>query len=158
MNNMKRFPHLLIASLMLLFAACEDKIEPIPTLEVNAINLEGTWQLTEWRNAPLADSTYVYIVLDRKEQAFRIYDNMASMYPRLATGLFTLDNDYKLGDIISGTYDHEGGAWNHEYLVTDLYEESMTWTATDDATDVQKFVRVASVPAHIIEAARNIAE
>lgn len=155
---MKRLPYLLIASLALLFSACEEKIEPIPTLEVNAINLDGTWQLTEWRNAPLADSTYVYIVLSRKDQTFQMYENMASMYPRLTTGEFELANDYQKGDIISGTYDYEGGAWSHEYLVTDLYEESMKWTATDDATDVQKFVRVASVPTHIIEAARNIAE
>ena len=158
MYIMKRIFPLLIVSLVLLFAACDDKIEPIPTLEVNAINLDGTWQLTEWRDAPLADSTYVYVVLSRKDLAFRIYDNLSSMYPRLATGEFELTNDYKAGDVISGVYDYEGGAWNHEYRVTDLYEESMIWTATDDVTDVQKFVRVSEVPTYIVEAVRKVME
>ena len=156
MYIMKRIFPLLIVSLVLLFAACDDKIEPIPTLEVNAINLDGTWQLTEWRDAPLADSTYVYVVLSRKDLAFRIYDNLSSMYPRLLTGSFELEKDYKVGDIISGTYDHERGAWNHEYLITCLHKECMTWTATDDATDAQHFVRVAEVPSYIVEAVREV--
>ena len=156
---MKKIFHLLIVTFVFFFAACDDTTETIiPTLEVNPINLNGTWQLAEWRNAPLADSTYVYIILSRKDLSFRIYDNMASMYPSLTSGTFELENDYKLGDIISGIYDYEQGSWNHSYIVTDLNEESMIWTATDDATDVQKFVRVASVPTHIMESAREIVE
>ena len=155
---MKRFSHLFIVSLVVLFSACDDKIEPIPALEVNAINLDGTWQLAEWRDAPLADSTYVYIVLSRKDLTFRIYDNLSSMYPRLATGEFELTNDYKAGDVISGVYDYGGGAWNHEYRVTDLYEGSMIWTATDDVADVQKFVRVSEVPTYIVDAVREVVE
>lgn len=154
---MRRIFNLLILSLMLLFAACDDKIETnIPALPVNAINLDGTWELTRWNEAPLADSTYVYVVLSRKGQTFRIYENMASMYPRLVTGKFELKNDYKIGDIISGSYDYEGGVWNHEYLITNLYEECMTWTATDDAADVQQFVRVAEVPSYIVESVREV--
>ena len=157
MNLMKRIFQLLIVSVIILFTACDDKIETnVPTLPVNAINLDGTWELTRLNEAPLADSTFVYIVLSRKNQTFRIYENMASMYPRLVTGSFELENDYKTGDIISGVYDYEGGAWNHEYLITNLYKECMTWTATDDAADVQQFVRVAEVPSHIIEAVREV--
>lgn len=156
---MKRIFHFLIVSLAILFVACDDKIETeVPTLEVNAINLDGTWELAHWNDAPLADSTYVYIVLNRKNQTFRIYENMASMYPRLVTGSFELKKDYKVGDIISGIYDFEGGSWNHEYLITNLYKESMTWTATDDASDVQQFMRVAEVPSYIVEAVREIKE
>jgi hypothetical protein len=156
MNLMKRFSQLFIASVVLLMAACDDEIETVlPTpLEVNVMNVEGTWRLAEWRGAPLADSTFVYMVLDRKGQMFSLYENMASMYPRLVTGKFELEKEHKQGDVIRGTYDHELGAWNHDYLVTALYAESMVWIATDDETDKQKFVRVADVPEHILEAVR----
>ena len=92
-------------------------------------------------------------MLDRKG-TFSIYDNLSSMYPVCHTGAFTLDEDWRVGHIISGTYDFGLGAWGHQYIITDLYKESMVWTAKDDATDVQKFVRVADVPEHILEAIR----
>lgn len=156
---MKKIINALFLALFVVCTGCTEPEEmPIPTLEVNYINLDGAWQLTEWQDAPLADSTFLYIVLDRKEHTFKIYENMASMYPVLLTGSFELENDYKVGDIIRGTYDHENGNWNHEYLITSLYEESMVWTATDDATDKQKFERVAEVPAHILEAVREVVE
>ena len=154
---MKRIFPLLFVSLALLSTACDDKLETsVPALEVNAINLDGTWELTRWNEAPLADSTYLYVVLSRKSQTFRIYDNLGTMYPRLVTGTYELEKDYKVGDIISGTYDYEGGVWNHDYLITCLHEECMTWTATDDAADVQHFVRVAEVPSCIVEAVREV--
>lgn len=151
---MKKIFPLLLLSLMTTFTACEKPIEEIPALEVNYINLDGTWQLAEWNDAPLAEGTWLYIVLDRKEHTFKVYDNLNSMYPYLSTGVFGITNDWRVGDIISGTYDYGKGAWGHEYIVTDLYQESMLWTAKDDATDKQKFVRVAEVPAEIVEAVR----
>lgn len=151
---MKKIFPLLFLALMTAFTACEKPIEEIPALEVNYINLDGTWQLAEWNDAPLADGTWLYIVLDRKEHTFKVYDNLNSMYPHLSTGVFEITNDWRVGDIISGTYDYDNGAWNHDYIVTDLYQESMLWTAKDDATEVQKFVRVAEVPADIMDAVR----
>lgn len=151
---MKKIFPLLFLALMTAFTACEKPIEEIPALEVNYINLDGTWQLAEWNDAPLADGTWLYIVLDRKEHTFKVYDNLNSMYPHLSTGVFEITNDWRVGDIISGTYDYANGAWNHDYIVTDLYQESMLWTAKDDAAEVQKFVRVAEVPADIVDAVR----
>lgn len=151
---MKKIFPLLLLTLTTAFTACEKPIEEIPALEVNYINLDGTWQLAEWNDASLADGTWLYIVLDRKEHTFKVYDNLNSMYPHLSTGVFEITNDWRVGDIISGTYDYDNGAWNHDYIVTDLYQESMLWTAKDDATEVQKFVRVAEVPADIMDAAR----
>ena len=42
-----------------------------------------------------------------------------------------------------GKYDYDGGLWGHDYIVTDLTATSMTWTAKDDETFVQKFERPA---------------
>lgn len=151
---MKKLTNLLMLALLFVGASCNPEEIIEPTLVVNTYNLDGTWQLAELNEAPLADSTFLYIVLDRKG-TFSIYDNMSSMYPVLQTGTFSLEQDWRVGDIISGTYDYDLGTWNHEYIITDLYKESMVWTAKDDATDVQKFVRVATVPDHIVEAVRK---
>lgn len=155
---MKKTLNLLMLMFIFVATSCTPPEEPTePTLAVNTFNLEGTWQLSEWNKHPLADSTYLYIVLDR-DLSFSIYDNLSSMYPTCLTGTFSLEEDWRAGHIISGTYDFDRGAWGHKYIITDLYKESMTWTAKDDATDVQKFVRVASVPTYIIESVRKIEE
>jgi hypothetical protein len=152
---MKKITNLLMLLAVVLFAACEKTIESPETLEVKPYNLEGTWQLAEFNGCTLAEGTYVYLVLDRKD-SFEEYYNTQSMGVELKTGTYKLENDWRIGDIISGTYDYQNGEWNHEYIITDLYEESMTWTAKDDAAEVQKFVRVAEVPAEIVESARKM--
>ena len=139
---------------VVLFAACDKTIETPETLEVKPYNLEGTWVLAELSGNALADSAYVYLVIDRG-YTYEIYENTASMYPVLFTGKYELEYDWRVGDVISGTYDYDLGAWGHEYVITDLYEKSMTWTAKDDASYVQKFVRVDAVPAEIVEAVRK---
>lgn len=152
---MKKIINILMLALIAVCTSCTPEETPEPILPVNTYNLDGTWQLAQLNDAPLADSTYLYIVLDRKG-TFSIYTNLSSMYPVMQTGKFTIEEDWRIGSIISGTYDFDLGAWNHEYIITDLYKESMVWTAKDDATDVQKFVRVADVPEHITEAVRPV--
>ena len=152
---MKKIFNLLMLFAVALFAACDETVEPIETLEVKPYNMEGTWMLAELNGSALADSTYVYLVLDRR-CTYEIYENTASMYPVLFTGKYELEYDWRVGDVISGTYDYELGAWGHEYVITDLYKESMVWTAKDDASYVQKFVRVDAVPAEIVEAVRRV--
>ena len=140
---------------VVLFAACDKTIETPETLEVKPYNLEGTWVLAELSGNALADSAYVYLVIDRG-YTYEIYENTASMYPVLFTGKYELEYDWRVGDVISGTYDYDLGAWAHEYVITELYEKSMTWTAKDDASYVQKFVRVDAVPTEIVEAVRRV--
>lgn len=151
---MKKITNLLMLLAIALFASCDDPIEIPETLEVKPYNLEGTWMLAEMNGAALADGSYVYLVIDRG-YTFEIYENTASMYPVLFTGKYELEYDWRAGDVISGTYDYELGAWGHEYVITDLYKNSMTWTAKDDASYVQKFVRVAEIPSEIVEVVRK---
>lgn len=152
---MKKIFNLLMLFAVALFTACDETVEPIKTLEVKPYNMEGTWMLAELNGSALVDSTYVYLVLDRR-CTYEIYENTASMYPVLFTGKYELEYDWRVGDVISGTYDYELGAWGHEYVITDLYKESMVWIAKDDASYVQKFVRVDAVPAEIVEAVRRV--
>ena len=152
---MKKIFNLLMLFAVALFAACDETVEPIETLEVKPYNMEGTWMLAELNGSALVDSIYVYLVLDRR-CTYEIYENTASMYPVLFTGKYELEYDWRVGDVISGSYDYELGAWGHEYVITDLYKESMVWTAKNDASYVQKFVRVDAVPAEIVEAVRRV--
>lgn len=151
---MKKITNLLMLLAIMLYASCEKPVETPNSLDVKPYYLEGVWQLAKWNGGALADETYVYLVIDRK-YTFEIYNNTASMYPVLSTGIYELEYDWRVGDIIRGTYDFQMGTWTHEYVITDLYESSMTWTAKDDASEVQKFVRVAEVPAEILEAVRK---
>lgn len=151
---MKKIINLLLLLAVVLFVACDETIETPETLEVKPYNLEGTWVLAELNGDALADSAYVYLVIDRG-YTYEIYENTASMYPVLFTGKYELEYDWRVGDVISGTYDYDLGAWDHEYVITNLYEKSMTWTAKGDASYVQEFVRVDAVPAEIVEAVRK---
>ena len=118
---MKKITNLLMLLAVVLLAACEPIDTTVPTLEVKPYNLEGAWMLAEMNGAALADGSYVYLVIDRR-YTYEIYENTASMYPVLFTGEYKLEYDWRVGDVISGTYDYELGAWGHEYIMTDLDE------------------------------------
>ncbi len=144
--------------LLTCFIACNDEAEEaLPqTLEVNYANLNGTWQLVKWNEAEIEPGLYCYITFDRNERTFKMYQKFDSMYARCITGSFSIEEDYYLGYLISGTYDYEQGAWNHEYIVTDLtVDGSMTWTAKDDVNDQSIYRRCDGVPEEIVAEARD---
>lgn len=150
-----------IFKLMALFAflfcltSCDDDEPVIPTLEVTPANLNGTWELSEWNGAPLAEGTYCYITFNRKEQTFEMYQKFDSMYAVTSPENFSIEVDPYLGSIISGDYDFGNGDWNNKYIVTDLLESgSMIWTAKDDENDVNKYIRCDKVPEEIIAEAK----
>lgn len=137
------------------FTACSEHEEPeVVTLDVNYANLNGTWYLSEWNGQPLPDGVYFYVIFNRADHSFKIYQNMDSMYARLITGTFEIQDDPYLGFVLSGEYDNGNGEWNNEYIVTDLLETgSMIWTVKDDADDVSKYQRCDGVPEEIVREA-----
>lgn len=137
---------------LLCFASCDDDTPAVTSLEVTPANLNGTWKLSEWNGQPLDENLYFYIIFNRRDRTFEVYQNMESMYAFYQSGSFIIETDPYVGYIISGEYDFGNGSWNHEYVVTDLMPEgSMVWTAKDNASDVQKFVRCDGVPQDIID-------
>ena len=157
----KLFTLLVIALFACGFAACSsDDDEPEePSLEVTPANLHGTWKLAEWNGEPLAEGTYCYIVLNRKDQTFEMYQKFDSMYGRHITGSFAIKNDPYQGYIISGSYDNGMGDWNQSYLVTRLLASgSMIWTAKDDVTDISRYERCNEVPAEILKDCKDLTE
>ena len=162
MKYVKHLFTLLIAvllSLALVSCSSDDDIEEEPSLEVTPANLHGTWRLVTWNDGePVPDGVYCYIVFNRREQTFDIYQSFDSMYGRHITGTFSVASDPYLGYVISGSYDYDRGEWAHSYIVTRLVASgSMIWTAKDDPGDVCRYERCAEVPAEV-QAACNAAQ
>lgn len=150
--------NLLKISLLLLlavgFTGCDDDNSyEDPGLEVTLYNLSGTWKLETWNNGEtLADGSYVYIELSYRDgNEFTIYQNLDSFGPRRITGVYNLYTDDALGSILRGMYDYENGDWSHRYIVSDLFADRMTWTATDDAQNVSLYVRCDGIPQEILD-------
>lgn len=140
--------------------SCSDDEEIVVVeLDINYANLNGIWRLAEWNGEPLADGTYCYIELSRKDRTFKMYHNMDSMFARLITGSFELEDDPYLGFVISGKYDYGQGSWNNEYIITDLLETgSMIWTVNGDDSDISKYERCDAIPDNVLDEIRDSEE
>ena len=148
---------LALSVLLIGFSACSDDedVPVVPTLDVNYANLNGVWSLTEWNGNPMDGDVYCYIVFDRRNHTFKLYQKFDSTYARCITGEFQLEEDDDWGFVISGTYDYGMGDWNHEYIISDLLATgSMTWTVKGDDTDVCIYTRCDGVPAEVIAEAK----
>lgn len=133
------------------FASSCEKVDNDPQpeqLEVNSNNISGEWELVEWNGNALAEGTYVYLDIKRKDKEYTMYQNMDSFtnVPHVITGTYTLSTDVELGAIIRGIYDHDCGEWAHRYVIKSLTANEMVWVATDDSSFTQKFVRVDNIP------------
>ncbi len=141
----------------------DDQEEIKPVLDVNYANIAGTWQLSEWNGERMEDARYYYITFDRKavdgKRGFLIYTNLNSATSQRISGAFTLERDDELYDLISGTYDYQlstDDEWLHEYIITNLYEDSMVWTAKDDEAEIRVYKRCDEVPEDIVLGTRGL--
>ena len=153
MNNMK---NILKMAMMLLFVcsftACSDdeNIEPQP-LEVTPNNISGIWRLEELNGEAIPEGTFCYIEYVRSDRTFTIYQKFDSMYPRCITGVYSIEKDPYKGYVLSGEYDYGMGEWNNDYIVTSLYETTMTLTADNETGEISKYERCDEVPSDIID-------
>lgn len=149
---MNRFFKTAALMLVLVLAACtrEEETAPKP-LEVTPNNISGIWTLTEVNGEQLPDGLYCYIEFVRRDRTYTMYQKFDSMYPRRLTGTYEITKDEYKGYILSGKYDYGTGNWNHSYIVTDLYEESMLLTADSQSGDICKYVRCNEVPFEIVD-------
>ncbi len=135
------------------FLSCEKPGEeslPAEPLPVTPTNINGTWQLTEWKGSELPAGRYFYIEFIRRDNLFKSYENTSTYEVHKETGYYSITLDDFGGSVIRGMLDNSmGQEWNHSYLVTDLYEDSMVWTVVDDPEDVSVFRRVDAIPVEI---------
>lgn len=144
MKRFLRFAALLSA--LALLGACDDDMYVTP-LEVTNNNIAGTWQLAEWNGAPLAEGSFVYIEFIRKDAKYVMYQNLDSFGTRKLTGPVSSSTTTRSWVRSSAAATTTApGDWAHRYIVTDFTETSMVWTAKDDRSDVQVFVRCDGIP------------
>lgn len=134
------------------FTACSDdeNIEPQP-LEVTPNNISGIWRLEELNGEAIPEGTFCYIEYVRSDRTFTIYQKFDSMYPRCITGVYSIEKDPYKGYVLSGEYDYGMGEWNNDYIVTSLYETTMTLTADNETGEISKYERCDEVPSDIID-------
>lgn len=152
---MKKLLKIALLLCSVLVWACDDDGQPVePSLNVTANNLAGTWRLATWRGEPLAEGSFVYFEFVRKDQTFKLYQNLDSFGLVMKSGRFSITTDEKLGAaVLSGDYDHSLNAtWAHRYVVRDLTKTSMTWIVTIDEGDVTVYERCDGIPAEILAA------
>ena len=144
----KKILTILVSAVALISCQVEPENIELPQLDVNAHNISGSWKLVEWNGSALYETTYMYVNFVRNDRTFTIYQNLDSFnnVPHVATGSFYIDMDMELGAIIRGMYDHDSGDWAHRYVVKSLTASEMIWAAKDDASYVQKFAKVDSIP------------
>lgn len=136
----------LLSLALTICGACNDDDEADTPLTPNANNIAGTWQLTQFDGATLAEGSYVYVEFIRKDMKFKMYDNLVSSELRILTGEFNILEEEGQGTVIRGKYDHAVGDWQHVYRIDEFTAERMVWTAMDDPQDVSVYERCAGIP------------
>ena len=134
-----------------LFVACskDDNEYQEPQLDVTPNNIAGCWMLESYDNGQtLVDGSYVYIDFVRADKTYTLYQNIDSQYMRAITGHYFIYTDDEKGAIIRGNYDYGNGDWSHRYVVTELTEGRMVWTALDNPADVSVYIR-ATLPSDL---------
>lgn len=149
MNRLKSILAMFAVAILAIACQKEPSGPQVEYLDVTPNNISGKWQLVEWDGQPLAEGTYFYIEIVRKDKKYTIWQNFGSI-PENAhkvTGSYNIVTDVLLGAIIRGKYDFDGGLWAYDYEVNDLTSDRMTWVAIDDDNSfTQKFVRVSDIP------------
>ena len=148
---MKRIFRLFVLAMMATAVAvsCNDKEDYVePTLDVTPNNIAGCWSLDSWSGGELSSGSYVYIDFVRADKTYTLYQNIDSQYMRAITGHYFIYTDDEKGAIIRGNYDYGNGDWSHRYVVTELTEGRMVWTALDNPADVSVYIR-ATLPSDL---------
>lgn len=144
--DMKRFLELaVVLCVAMVMVSCEKNWNAgNDFLDVTPNNISGVWRLESYDNGvKLAEGSYYYIDLVRKDKTFVTYDNLSSMEMRKRTGRFDIVTDGAA--VVFGMYDFGQGDWEHRYYVRNLTNDSMVWVATDDESISYVYVR-ASLP------------
>lgn len=118
-----------------------------PTGGGDTSSIAGVWHLTAWRGAVPSFDIYLDITAD----------GVVTLWQRLesrAWECFYSSADIEDG-VIFGTYT-DGAAWGASYSVT-LDENTMTWVATNDSTDISVYTR-AELPEDLNVAVTRAAE
>ena len=139
----KIFNTLFLLLMTTAFVACSSDNETVKSaeLDITARNLNGNWKLSTLNGEAISGDAFFYIVLQRIDTKFEIYNYIESGVAHTTTGTFTLTNEDDQ-TIISSVYDNTfNRPWNNEYIVTSLTKTEMVWK-TVGKDEIQVFVKV----------------
>ncbi len=146
----------MLATAATFFACTKDQsYEDDSAHQLRHYKIAGTRQLTSWNGKEIAadEETYCYLILKSKDSAFEIYQNVDSPYSRHLTGNFKLSYDEDKGiNKVSGWYDYNAGLWASDYIVSEVSENSMTWTS---GSEVCIYTRCAAIPEDILSGTKG---
>ena len=95
----------------------------------------------------MAEDTYLYIEVDRREHRYTMWDNIDSMYATDTTGTFAITEEEDGTYTLSGTYDYGVGDWSSDYRVTLSNKgERMQWISRSGSFQAMDFVRIEVIP------------
>ena len=139
---MKNWLKLMALALVSLAAvSCnEPDLAPTLKLDVTPNNIAGEWKLVKFEGAALADGSYVYLDIKRKNREFVEFQNVNNPYGIARTGAYNIYTDEMHGAVIRGEYDYSVGPWAYRYKVQ-LYRDTMIWTALNDESVVCVYER-----------------
>ncbi len=109
----------------------ETPITPEPPIGGDTSSIAGVWHLTSWRGAVPSFEVYMDITATG---GITLYQRIESLYWDVYQSSTTI-KDY----VISGVYT-DNVAWGASYYLS-IDSDTMTWTATNDSTDVSIYTR-----------------
>lgn len=147
---------IMLATAATFFACTKDhSYEDDSAPQLSLYQIAGTWQLSSWNGKEIAadEETYCYLILKSKDSSFEIYQNVDSPYSRHLTGNFKLSYDEDKGiNKVSGWYDYNAGLWASDYIVSEVSENSMTWTS---GSEVCIYTRCKAIPEDILSGTKG---
>ncbi len=109
----------------------EIPVVPEPPTGGDTSTIAGVWHLTSWRGAEPSFEVYMDITATG---GITLYQRIDSRYWDIYQSSTTIENY-----VISGVYT-DNVAWGASYYLS-IDSNTMTWTATNDATDVSIYTR-----------------
>lgn len=149
---MKKLLKLLLIPLMSYAAiSCSSDDHDPEYLNVTNANIAGIWKLTSWNGEEIGKNPYMYIVFNRRDNTFEMYENINSGLSHYCTGTFFITAKDNKRPYISGYYDQEKDVWENDYYVDRLTQNQMTWTVKGNNNDVSVYTRIKEIPQDIID-------
>lgn len=152
MYRIVKFLFAVSAASFLAFSCEKEKVSEPVWMDVTPNNIAGTWELAEWWGAPLAEGSFVYMELIRRDNKFVMYQNIDSYATRKFSGIYSIDES---SDVISGRYDNEVGNWNNDYVISELTADRMVWTVKGNPDDVSVYVR-CEIPEDVLKSVADV--
>ena len=143
------------AALVTVSASCEKdrSYEDNSPLQVNNFELRGanngTWKLTSIDGQTVPDGLFQYVIFDTAEMTFEFLQNLDSQESVSLTGTYKVEYDEDEGTILSGDYDHASGPWANEYIITEITQETMTWTVRGDSDSYYVYTTCQKIPDNV---------